>query len=234
LISTPELRVEVAGKSVPLRFIRHPRARRYILRLRADHIARVTIPRGGSLREALSFVERNRAWLATQLKRPPPVASGAQSWSAGSPVLFRGELVSIELVSARPNTIRFGTETLAVADLAHNLRPAIEAHLRRLAAMELPAIVHEFARQHDLAIRRVNIRNQRSRWGSCSRLGNISLNWRLIQAPPFVRDYIILHELMHLREMNHSARYWQHVENVCPDYRRAEKWLKQNAPLLRA
>jgi predicted metal-dependent hydrolase len=82
-------------------------------------------------------------------------------------------------------------------------------------------------------VRRVTVRNQRSRWGSCSRRGTISLNWKLIQAPPFVRDYIILHELMHLRQMNHSARFWREVENVCPEYQVAGKWLKQNSGLLK-
>jgi hypothetical protein len=77
------------------------------------------------------------------------------------------------------------------------------------------------------------VRNQRSRWGSCSRRRTISLNWRLIQTPAFVRDYIILHELMHLREMNHSARFWRQVEIVCPDYRNAEHWLKQHSRMLR-
>ncbi len=91
----------------------------------------------------------------------------------------------------------------------------------------------ELAQQHQLRVTRVTVRNQRSRWGSCSARGTISLNWRLIQTPLFVRDYIILHELMHLREMNHSARYWRCVEEVCPDYRTAEAWLKANHGLLR-
>jgi hypothetical protein len=80
---------------------------------------------------------------------------------------------------------------------------------------------------------RVVVRNQRTRWGSCSRRGTLSLNWRLVQAPVFVRDYIILHELMHLREMNHSARFWRLVEAACPDYAMAERWLKAHANLLR-
>jgi hypothetical protein len=78
------------------------------------------------------------------------------------------------------------------------------------------------------------VRNQRTRWGSCSRRGNISLNWRLIQTPPFVRDYICLHELAHLRQMNHSERFWSEVARLCPDYLHAEKWLKQNSRLLRS
>jgi hypothetical protein len=82
-------------------------------------------------------------------------------------------------------------------------------------------------------VRRVTVRNQRSRWGSCSRRGTISLNWRILQAPPAVRDYLILHELMHLREMNRSARFWREVERACPDYKQAERWLKHHSALLR-
>ena len=93
--------------------------------------------------------------------------------------------------------------------------------------------VTELVASHQLSIQRISIRNQRSRWGSCSRQGNISLNWRLIQFPPFVRDYIILHELAHLRQMNHSAKFWNEVARLCPRYPAAEKWLKANRALLR-
>src|SRR5438067_312828 len=81
---------------------------------------------------------------------------------------------------------------------------------------EFPPRVMELAALCDLRIQRVTVRDQKSRWGSCSRRATISLNWRLIQTPDFVRDYVILHELMHLREMNHSRRFWRHVQNVCP------------------
>ena len=120
-----------------------------------------------------------------------------------------------------------------MADLTGNLRPAVERHLRSLAARELPARVWELAQARGFPVRRVTVRNQRSRWGSCSRKGTISLNWRLLQAPPFVRDYIVLHELAHLKEMNHSHRFWAEVESLCPGYADAERWLKQHASLLR-
>jgi len=77
------------------------------------------------------------------------------------------------------------------------------------------------------------VRSQKSRWGSCSRRGTISLNWRLIQTPDFVRDYIILHELAHLREMNHSPRFWRAVIEFCPGYRDAERWLRAHSDILR-
>jgi len=81
-------------------------------------------------------------------------------------------------------------------------------------------------------VRRITVRNQRSRWGSCSRRGTISLNWRLVQTPVFVRDYLVLHELAHLKEMNHSRRFWDEVARLCPGFREAERWLKQHSRLL--
>ena len=81
-------------------------------------------------------------------------------------------------------------------------------------------------------VKQVTVRNQRSRWGSCSAGGTISLNWRLVQTPDSVRDYIIYHELMHLREMNHSDRFWMRVAEICPWWNDAELWLKRNGSLL--
>lgn len=109
----------------------------------------------------------------------------------------------------------------------------MERHLWRLAAIELPARLRELAALHGIEVARVLVRNQRSRWGSCSRTATISLNWRLIQTPDPVRDYICIHELMHRREMNHSARYWRHVAEAFPKWEEAESWLKANAALLR-
>lgn len=78
----------------------------------------------------------------------------------------------------------------------------------------------------------IHIKDQKTRWGSCSSKGNINLNWRLILAPQEVMDYVIIHELCHLKEMNHSKAFWELVEQICPDYRERKKWLKENADKL--
>jgi predicted metal-dependent hydrolase len=96
----------------------------------------------------------------------------------------------------------------------------------------LPARAWELAATVGVEVKQVTVRNQRSRWGSCSATGTISLNWRLVQTPDSVRDYIVYHELMHLREMNHSERFWARVEEVCPPWREAELWLKRNGSLV--
>lgn len=100
------------------------------------------------------------------------------------------------------------------------------------ARRELVPRVGELAHLHRLRVWRVSIRRQRSRWGSCSRRGSISLNWRLVHAPPLVRDYVIVHELMHLREMNHSPRFWALVDAAFPERAAAEHWLKSHAHFL--
>jgi predicted metal-dependent hydrolase len=224
--------IAVGERSVPLLFVVNPRSKRYILRLKSDGTARVTIPRRGSIQAARGFAERNVAWLSQQLQRLAAKPVRNKAWSIGSEILFRGETVRI-VADVESGAVRFADQTIRVSDSGVDLRPIIERHMRSLAAVELPPRVLMFAQQHGLSVKRVVVRNQKSRWGSCSRRGTISLNWRLIQAPGFVADYIMLHELMHIRQMNHSRKFWQEVENVCPDFRSAEKWLKNHSSLLR-
>jgi predicted metal-dependent hydrolase len=223
--------LQIGSKSIPLLFVHNPKARRYLLRLRADGVARVTVPRRGSISTAREFVGKNIEWLEHQIQRLEEQPKTVNEWRLGTEIYFRGEQVKIEVETA--NQIRFGSELLSLRDLGEDLRPAIQKHLLKLAQKELPARVLELASLHSIPISRVSVRNQKSRWGSCSRKGTISLNWRLIQAPEFVRDYIILHELAHRKQMNHSDRYWQEVERLCPDYLRAERWLKTNRLILR-
>jgi len=227
--------MSVGAQLLPVTIARNPRARRYLLRLNRDFTVRLTIPRGGSVSEAQRFLRRNLAWLertANRLANRPKIP---HEWSIGTQILWRGELVLIE---AEPSdgparSIRFGNETVRLNQSeCTNFRPIIERHIWRLAASELPPVVSAYAETHGLRVARVSVRNQRSRWGSCSRRGVISLNWRLLQAPASVRDYLVLHELMHLREMNHSHRFWSHVANACPEYKNAERWLSQHSHLL--
>ena len=105
--------------------------------------------------------------------------------------------------------------------------------LRQQARQELPARLLELATRHGLAVSRVSVRNQRSRWGSCGRDGHICVNWRLVLMPAWVCDYVLIHELMHLRRMDHSPAYWRLVAEACPDYRSARDWLRRHGPSLR-
>jgi len=170
-----------------LQFVRHPRARRYVLSVTDDGIVRVTLPRWGSKREAAAFASRQRAWIDRQLQK-------------------------LAAERARPRPPELSPDALSAA----------VAHARR----ELPPRLRELAALHGLAVARISIRNQRWRWGSCNRGGHICLNWRLVTMPDWVRDYVLIHELMHLKRMDHSAAFWKLVGAACPAYREARAWLR--------
>ncbi len=106
--------------------------------------------------------------------------------------------------------------------------PALRA-LRERAKRELPPRLLELAAYYGLTVSRISIRNQRSRWGSCSRSGHICLNWRLVTMPDGVRDYVLIHELMHLKRMDHSPKFWKLVAAACPGYKEARAWLRSQS-----
>lgn len=235
-LDTPEPPAEsgvpLSSGNAAIEFVRTPRARRYILRVRPDGGLRVTIPRGGSRAEAVRFVERQAAWILKERTRLA-VSGVASEWRHGGSVLLRGEHLRL-VVEGPPGTrvARYGDRAVRVPDGVTDVRRHVEADLRRLASMELGPRLRELADRHGLTVAGITIRNQRSRWGSCSRQGRIALNFRLVQMPPFVSDYVLLHELMHLKQQNHSRRFWRLVQSACPDFRAAERWLKTAGPAL--
>ena len=171
-------------------FVRHPRARRYLIRVEDDGRVRVTVPRWGSKREAAAFAEREYAWIEKQRAR----LAGERAAPAREP-----------------------------------MPKEIERELRNRAKRELPGRLLELAARHALTVTRVSVRNQRWRWGSCSRSGHICLNWRLVQMPDAVRDYVMIHELMHLRRMDHSPKFWKLVEAACPTFQTSRAYLRSQA-----
>ena len=176
-IEAPSMRPE------PIRFIRHHRARRYLIRVDRDGRVRVTIPRGGSRREAEAFARRSESWIARQ-----------HALRCREPVLPTDE----------------------------------EQQLRQLAHDTLPQRLMALAAAHELVVSRISIRSPKARWGSCSRDGHICLSWRLVCMPDWVRDYVLVHELMHLKQMNHSPAYWALVAAAYPNYDEARRWLRAN------
>ncbi len=217
------------GRRDTVVFRRSATARNYRLSLGRDGVAVATIPSSGSMREAQRFVERNSGWLERARERHLRRPRAAQVWGVGTHLLWRGSFEEIRPAAQgeRPS-VCLGADVFRVPALEGDLRPVLEGRFTRLAKVELPARTWELAAQTRVNVTRVSVRDQRSRWGSCTAAGVISLNWRLILTPESVRDYIILHELMHLREMNHSPRFWACVEDVCPSWRDAEAWIKRN------
>jgi predicted metal-dependent hydrolase len=171
----------------------------------------LVLPESASLEQGHAFVRQHRAWIERQLLRVAAATAQRETAPAGM-VLLAG--------AYRP------------------LPPALDtggarAWLQREARQAFGERVQVRSAEMGVQPRRIFLREQRSRWGSCSARGNLSLNWRLIQAPPEVLDYVVVHELAHLREFNHSKRFWALVAAHCPEYKRWMRWLKQEGCKLR-
>jgi predicted metal-dependent hydrolase len=216
------LQVTVAGRNVPVTIARHRKARRYVVRVAPDGGVRLTVPRGASIAGGLSFATRQSSWIERQLHR---LRVRDAPWQTGTEILFRGEKVALALDD---RVARVGSETVLLPRGAVNVRAAVEEHLCALATRELPPRCLELANQTGVRVDRVVVRNQRSRWGACSPSRTITLNWRLVQMPPSVSDYILFHELMHVRQPNHSRKFWREVASVCAWWREAERWLRRH------
>ena len=238
LLSVPPLddRVSNAGvligqSRLPIELVRNRRAKRYIIRLLANLVLRVTIPKGGSKKEALRFISENLIWIEKQyqshrLKHSFATASPLSNEIA---LLYQGRMVRFHSLSnGQMKFIRFANLLIPKNHEDHdNDKETVENFLLHLAKSSLTERTLQLADKHFLQPKRISIRNQKTRWGSCSNSGTISLNWRLIQVPAFVRDYVILHELAHLKFLDHSPHFWNHLGKLCPNLNAAESWLKE-------
>lgn len=211
-----------------VRFVRNLRAKRYILRVLDGRTVRVTVPWGGDLDHAVAFWEKNRSWVEDRMDLLRKSSPRLQTeWRLGAEVWYRGRKERIvPKIGGAKVAVGIGDLSIAVRSLSQDLRPEIEAEMRAVAGRELLILVNRLATKKTGWPRRITVRNQRTRWGSCSCRGTISLNWRLIQTPAEVCEYVILHELCHLRHMNHSPQFWALVGEVCPEHRKHEAWLK--------
>ena len=219
--------VDFDGEVFPVRLRRHQRARRYTLRIHSTTREVVlTMPPRGSLKQAREFAQKHGAWIAARLKRLPEAAPFAH----GTVLPLRGVAHRIEHRRAARGTVWIETgesiePLLCVAGQAPHLRRRLRDFLKREAKRDLEAASARAASALGVSIKRVSIRDQSSRWGSCSTTGVLSYSWRLILAPPFVLDYLAAHEVAHLIEMNHSRGFWRLVERICPHMTRAKSWL---------
>jgi len=205
------------------------RARRINLRIRSREKAVLTLPRWTSYREGLSFLSNQKKWLEQKIKTFPVTQKlseyfieGGQIWINKSPIFLSW--------SVNNNRKKVFSEVLEDAlQLDLPITDTIENYLfkflRELARENLKSRLFTLAAKAELNCENVRIGNQRSRWGSCSARSTISLNWRLILLPYEIADYVIFHELAHLKHLNHSLQFWEYLEYICPNSRVYDKEL---------
>ena len=217
-----------------VRVRRHRQARRYTLRIHSvTREVVLTMPPRGSLKQASEFAQKHGAWIAARLARLPMAAP----FSHGTVLPLRGVDTRIVHRHGARGTVWLesgadGEPLLCVAGAEPHIPRRVRDYLKREAKADLDAASKRAAGALGVRIQRVSIRDQSSRWGSCSTTGVLSYSWRLILAPPFVLDYLAAHEVAHLIEMNHSRAFWKLVERICPHMTRAKTWLDAHGTAL--
>jgi predicted metal-dependent hydrolase len=224
--------LRVAGLPTPIEIRRHAAARRMTLRVNhARHAVVVTVPIRCGIEEANSFVHRNIEWVRERLGRiPEPVLFEPDAIVPlrGTPHLVR--FVGAEARGREPGVVRIGRAegraTLDVRGDAEHAGRRLRDFLMAEARRDLDGCVDIHATRLKLRVKRICVRDQVSRWGSCSSSGVLSFSWRLVLAPPFVLDYVAAHEVAHLAEMNHGPRFWALVARSMPRMNEAKQWLR--------
>jgi predicted metal-dependent hydrolase len=226
------IEISFDGEVYPVQLRRHAQARRYTLRIQAaTRTVLLTMPMRGSLREAKAFAERNGGWIAARLKRLPQ----AIAFADGLTLPLRDVP---HRITHRPGRGTVWIETsddmplLCVAGECEHLARRVRDYLKREAKRELEAATRRYAAMLGVTVNRVAVRDQTSRWGSCTSDGVLSYSWRLILAPSHVLDYLAAHEVAHLVEMNHSRAFWRVVARICPEWERAKGWLNAHGTAL--
>jgi predicted metal-dependent hydrolase len=229
--ASPSIRLlKVVGIHAPVEVHRHPTARRLTLRVsRTRRAVILTMPRSSDFREADQFLSRSLEWVRERLEcvpEPAPFRDGAVVPLRGVPhkIIFTGETRRGAVVRAENDAPR-KMPTLRVFGLREHAPRRLKDWLVGEAARDLDERVAHHARTLGVRARRITMRDQKSRWGSCSSAGQLSFSWRLVLAPQFVLDYVAAHEVAHLQEMNHGARFWRAVARTLPEYEEAKAWL---------
>jgi len=206
---------------------RSGRARRYSLRVSAlDGRVTLTLPRRGSLAEALAFARAREGWIRTALADRP----GPESVGPGSAVPVEGRLLTVTPARIRAPRAEGGALLVPGDGAAAGRR--VVAYIKLIARDRLVAASEAHAARLGRPFGRITLRDTRSRWGSCSPAGDLMYSWRLAMAPPEVLDYVAAHEVAHLAEMNHSPAFWAVVARLCPDHARHRAWLRREGGAL--
>ena len=217
--------LKIDGRLLEVRVHLNPRARRMIVKVNpATGEVSVTAPSRRGLAHALDFARGEKDWIAGQLaKAPGPVAL-----TAGAVIPFRGRPHEIRAAAKGPAPVWIADGTIWVSGHTAHAPRRVFDFLKNEArkAFEIRALHH--AEKLCVKPSRITVRDTASRWGSCSSARSLSFSWRLIMAPDFVLDYVVAHEVAHIKEMNHSPRFWAHVKSLVPELDMAQAWLRTN------
>lgn len=224
--------IQLAGKPVSYTLKRTGRRRSIGLRI-DDRGLTVNIPLRASEKWLRSVLEEKAAWVVEKLESWQARKPSPQNWIDGETISYRGEHFTLRIIPSLFDAPPQLHGTQLILHVSQTDNPAlIEKIMMRWYRHQALQLFNEcigyFAPLMEVSPGEIKVSSARTQWGSCTTRGTVRLNWQLIKMPLHLVDYVVVHELAHLREMNHSAAFWAVVESVCPDYvkRRAElrKW----------
>lgn len=229
--------VRLGEREIPYTVRPSGRARRVSLRIREAGLVEVVVPMHLVIPLPETLLKRHAAWIFRTLDRlgRSGGATGERPVGEGSRILFLGVERTIRVYRDhrhRPSVALTESDIVVclTPESPEDIRPLLERWLRGQAESVIPVRVGRLNEQWKFRYNRITVRNQRTRWGSCSRNGALSFNWRLVILPMEVADYLICHELAHLKYLDHSFRFWNLVEKICPTFRQSERWLRRHGP----
>ena len=205
-----------------IKVVRSPLAKRLTLRIdEKNHRPVLTVPRYCSQAKAIAFIESNHDWIVNMLARLPK----PKGFSNGESLSFFGKNYIVLHTPSQRGTC-FEDGFLKVGGDVEFLHRRVLDYLKQQALKKLSELTVKKAKQIGCRVSGVSIKDTKSRWGSCSTLGNINYNWRICMAPVFVIDYLVCHEVNHLKHPDHSPLFWEALKNICPNYEEGRHWLK--------
>jgi hypothetical protein len=208
---------------------RSTRARRVRVTVDRAGAVEVVLPQRMPMRAAEEAVRELRPWIDRRLAEAGRQRAAVHA--RGDTLPYLGRTLALKPEPGRTRVLR-REELLLVVPAGHDRQEALERWYRRMARHEIGSRLDRACAIAGLSYTRLTIRDQRTRWGSCSRAGAMSFNWRLLLAPEAVLDYVIWHEVCHLAFMDHSPRFWGLVARYCPEHREHAAWLRRNAGTL--
>jgi hypothetical protein len=215
--------------AVPVRWRHSARARRVSLRIcPSEGVVVVTLPPTAGRRAGIQLIRRHADWAVERLAALAPRVE----FEPGAEVLLGGSRHGIRHEPYQRGGAFLCGKEIVVTGARAFLRRRVADFLRVEARRRIAVLAAQHARRLGVSPRVIRLKDTRSRWGSCAPDGTLAFSWRLVMAPGWVLDYVVAHEVAHLREMNHSARFWTHVACLTPHRDAAVEWLRANGPAL--
>jgi predicted metal-dependent hydrolase len=228
--TTATAEIEIAGEQIEYRVVESADATQPRIDVNI-HKVKVVVPENGAV-DPHEFVRENTDWLARKWRKYDEYRKRApdRTFDSGETFPYQGDdrILRVQDVDEHETT----DEEIVLAKHAveeSSIQDELEALLREQAWELFEEVAAEYADEMDVEYEGLAVRNQRTRWGSCSPKQNLSFNWRLIMAPPEIAEYVVVHELAHLREQSHTNRFWRIVREQLPDYRERANWLEEHS-----